>query len=85
MNGVLCIVKRDHQRYLFVIHLPGILKAFSWSKIRDLRVTISKMEELLPRKKEQQEKIIVWTLEKGKLKTKMLSKVTIADEQEPSV
>ena len=85
MNGVLCIVKWDHQRYLFVIHLPEVLKAFSWSQTRELRVTISKIEEILPRKKEEKEKIIVWTLEKGKLKTKMLSKVTIVDEQEPSV
>ena len=43
------------------------------------------MEELLSRKKEEKEEIIVWTLEKGKLKTKKYSKVTIADEQEPSV
>ena len=41
------------------------------------------MEELLSRKKEEKEEIIVWTLEKGKLKTKKYSKVTIADEKSP--
>ena len=46
-------------------------------------VTTSKMGEYLSRKKE--EKIIVEIEKKGKLKTKKLSKITILDEQEPSV
>ena len=41
------------------------------------------MAEYLSR--EEEEEIIVWNWNKGKLKTNNLSKITILDEQEPSV
>ena len=46
-------------------------------------VTTSKMEEYLSRRRKR--KLLFEIDKKGKLNTKRLSKVTILDEQEPSV
>ena len=70
--NVLFIVARYHEKSVFVLH------QFRNSKdIQLIVVTTSKVEEYFQN--------CCSKLKKGKLKTKKLLKITIIDEQEPSV
>ena len=79
---VLCIVHQDHERCAIVVRHSS---RFVDGKLVTYGLRHQQWTYTYHQYKEKLGKIIIWTLEKEKLKTKHFSKIIGVDEPGPSV